>query len=663
MQKSGRSPIQSESGAARKGRASKSLVLFFVAAVIGLLQGCGGSSAPNYPPPTTLNPAPGVTLQKIQILPATSIILLAESRQLTAMGVYSDGGSVDITADVTWSASSAPSTTNYVSVDANGIATAAGVGATVISATVGPVTGLVQLSVTTNGFSSGTVAILSVLSKTTEIDVAYLPQQTLIQGAYAVQEVNLDADQFSSVLPVPVALKASIPMPVGFVPNATVASQSSSLVAVISYSSPDIQIIDASNDPTDLANNTVIATFTAPVSQQATFNGITCMICAAVVNPLNNQLMLSTAQGYYTMDLKSGKFTAVPFAPAPAASPSFSLNPAVASPYLVSASPAAGGVQILDLKTNAVTTSSNVSPAPNAVAIDLLTNYAAVADGSTNDRTLANLVDPQNPQITAVSNLGVCAGGPAFLNMVAMGVSANAVASNTVHTLFSSQTMGSCVGFEIWPNQNSTPLDPSQIFYGYGPMPATPDGNPFVNGNDPNAITTFTSVVDKKNYGVLVNADQQWIAKINFGTVISLGGIGPGTSQPLPGGTPLSTIALSAGIGGDSIVFLPTPSTSFTLSSTSINFGNVAVGTPSPQITVTLANIGAGLLVPQVAVQGANPGDFTLINNCSFSLLPQTNCAINVTFTPTGTGARSAVLSVTSSGLSPQSVPLSGTGT
>src|SRR5208282_6200839 len=102
--------------------------------------------------------------------------------------------------------------------------------------------------------------------KGTETDAAYLPEPlTQIQGAYAVQEVNLDADQFSSVLPVPVALMASVPMPAGFVPNATAASPTSGLVAVISYTSPDVQIIDASNDPTDVTNNLVIDTFKSPV--------------------------------------------------------------------------------------------------------------------------------------------------------------------------------------------------------------------------------------------------------------------------------------------------------------------------------------------------------------------------------------------------------------
>src|SRR5260221_3732921 len=97
MQMAGRNPIQPKAGTA-----SKSLVLVLVTAAIALLQGCGGTSNPNYPASTALNPAPGVTLQKIQIIPATPIILLAESRQLGATGVYSDGSSIDITSQGRW---------------------------------------------------------------------------------------------------------------------------------------------------------------------------------------------------------------------------------------------------------------------------------------------------------------------------------------------------------------------------------------------------------------------------------------------------------------------------------------------------------------------------------------------------------------------------------
>jgi hypothetical protein len=195
-------------------------------------------------------------------------------------------------------------------------------------------------------------------------------------------------------------------------------------------------------------------------------------------------------------------------------------------------------------------------------------------------------------------------------------------------------------------------------------MPTTPDGNPFVTGSDANAITTFTSVVDKKNYGLLVDGNQQWIAKVNFATVLGLANISIGNGNPpLPAGQLLPPADLLTGFGGDPIVFLPSPSTAATLSVTSINFGSLSVGTSSPATPVTLANIGTTQLSPQISVQGANPGDFTLSLSCVDVLQPHSSCGISVTFTPTATGARSGVLTVLDGAATPLTVPLSGSGT
>ncbi len=631
----------------------QSLVLALFAAAAMLLASCG-SSHTAYTAPTVLNPAPGVTLQHIQVTPATPVILLSQSRQLYATGVYSDGSTADISSSVTWSASPASGgSTNFVTVNSAGMATGAAIGQSSITATVGPVVGLLALNVASDGFSSSTMAILNAPYKTTEIDVGYMPQQTQIAGAYAVQEVNLDADQFSSVLPPAVALKASIPMPAGFEPNLAVASQTDNLVAVISYSSPAIQIIDASNNPLDVANNSIITAYTAPVTQSTTLNGISCMICAAVVNPLNNQLILSTAQGFYSMGMTSGTFTAIPFSPAPAATANFAIFPtALPDPLIVSAVPASGQVQLLDLSTHAVTTLAGFSPAPSSVSIDLNTQFGSVADASTGDQTLVDFTNPQSPAPQLLAGLGLCQGAT-FLNMNAQLV--NYTGGN--HVLVSSNTGGNCLGVESWPIPGDALL-PSNINYGYAAIPATPDNNPFVNGSDPNQFAAFNSVYDKKTYGVLVDANQQWIAKINLGTAESCGNISSG-GPILPAGADVTDLLLNS-CSPDPFIFLPTPSTTFTLSLSNISFGTVNVGTSSPQIPVTLANIGADLLLPQISLQGTNASDFSLQNNCTVSLAALSSCTIDVMFTPTTTSPLSAEISVAVQGLPTQTVPLCG---
>lgn len=645
-------------------RRSGICALLFLALIF--VQACSGPASPNYPASSTQNPNPGVTLQKITITPSNSIILVAENRQLFATGIYSDGSSRDITSQVNWSVSSTPSTTNFVNVNSGGMAIATGIGATVVSASVGSVVGVLQLVVCTNGFTSSTMSIVPVPYKSTSIDIGYLPLQSKVQGSYVVQAVNLDADQLSSIVPPAVSLVASISMPSGFIPNATAANQSNALVAVISYSSPNVQIIDGSNNPLDLASNTLTATYTAPVKSTATINGITCMICAAVVNPLNNQLILSTADGYYTMDMNTGTFTALPFSPAPLPSANISLNPSATQPYILSTIPSAGSIQILNLSTNAVSTYGNISPAPATAAIDGITGYAAVTDGTTDVQSLVDLTNLSTPLTSAGQPLGTCASTQPFMNMVAMGTTANPILSNIAHTLFTSQTGGNCVGFQIWPTQTVPGgfivTNPDVLVaYGYGPIPPKPDGNPFVNGVDPNTIGTFNSVYDKKDYGFLIDSSQRWIAKINLATAINLGG---GISQglPFPVGTAISPSLLLADTAGYAINFLPTPPANFTLSEANFDFGTVLVGTSSPTLIINLANIGTGTLTPQISLQGANAGDFFMQSTCSITLLTQTSCAIDITFTPTAKGARSASLSVAQSGEETQTIPLTGMG-
>ena len=105
------------------------------------------------------------------------------------------------------------------------------------------------------------------------------------------------------------------------------------------------------------------------------------------------------------------------------------------------------------------------------------------------------------------------------------------------------------------------------------------------------------------------------------------------------------------------------PNISFT--PPSISFPNQQVGTTSGPQTLTLANTGtAPLTISSIAPTGTNAGDFQLINNnCITTVAPNVTCTLQVTFTPTGVGPRSASLTFTDNAPnSPQSVPLSGTG-
>ncbi len=96
-----------------------------------------------------------------------------------------------------------------------------------------------------------------------------------------------------------------------------------------------------------------------------------------------------------------------------------------------------------------------------------------------------------------------------------------------------------------------------------------------------------------------------------------------------------------------------------------VNFNAQTVGTTSASQTVTLTNTGSSLAISSVTLGGANPGDFNITGgNCSGANLASAGtCTIILTFTPTATGNRTAIVNLADDASpSPQSFPISGTG-
>lgn len=101
------------------------------------------------------------------------------------------------------------------------------------------------------------------------------------------------------------------------------------------------------------------------------------------------------------------------------------------------------------------------------------------------------------------------------------------------------------------------------------------------------------------------------------------------------------------------------------LSPASLDLGQQSINTRSVTKAVTVGNSGNAVMhLDTPAFIGTNPGDFAVSSSdCGSTLAPGASCAIFVAFTPSGTGARSAWLSLSSNAPnSPGQVPLSGTG-
>ncbi|MDX6534153.1 MAG: hypothetical protein QOF68_1897, partial [Gaiellales bacterium] len=106
----------------------------------------------------------------------------------------------------------------------------------------------------------------------------------------------------------------------------------------------------------------------------------------------------------------------------------------------------------------------------------------------------------------------------------------------------------------------------------------------------------------------------------------------------------------------------PTPGVGLTLDA--LSFGDQMVGTPALTQSVTLTNTGTTELTFGLAATGDAAADYSTGGTCATTLAPGESCMIDVTFTPTATGARTATLAVTSNApSSPDNVTLSGNGT
>ena len=88
------------------------------------------------------------TLVSIEVTPADASIADGTTQQFTATGLYTDDSTQDLTTEVTWDSSDDEVATVSNADDSKGLATAAGLGTTTVSATSGGVTGVTTLTVT-----------------------------------------------------------------------------------------------------------------------------------------------------------------------------------------------------------------------------------------------------------------------------------------------------------------------------------------------------------------------------------------------------------------------------------------------------------------------------------------------------------------------------------
>jgi len=139
------------------------------------------------------------------------------------------------------------------------------------------------------------------------------------------------------------------------------------------------------------------------------------------------------------------------------------------------------------------------------------------------------------------------------------------------------------------------------------------------------------------------------------------------TFNPTVAGSSFGTLTINdSDITGSQVVNLTGVGSTMSSSVTTLNFGNVARGSASVPLPVTITNAtNAGMPIGTISIGGVlDFGEFSQTNNCPASLASGANCTIEVTFAPLHLGLASApILTVFYGSVeSPLVVQLSGTG-
>ncbi len=210
-------------------------------------------------------------------------------------------------------------------------------------------------------------------------------------------------------------------------------------------------------------------------------------------------------------------------------------------------------------------------------------------------------------------------------------------------------------------------VSPPSLTFGNQNLGTTSSSQPFTLSNTGSGALTITSIATSANFGQTNNCGSSVAASSSCTINVTFSPTTTGTltgtltiTDDSNGAVDSTQTANLSGTGWAPMVMLSVPG---------LSFGNQVLSTTSAPETETVTNAGtANLAISTVTIAGSNGSDFSKsVDTCaSATLPPNATCTVNVTFTPSATGNRSATLSFTDNNDlvagSTQTVSLSGTG-
>ena len=201
-------------------------------------------------------------------------------------------------------------------------------------------------------------------------------------------------------------------------------------------------------------------------------------------------------------------------------------------------------------------------------------------------------------------------------------------------------------------------LSPSSIDFGNQPVGSTSNAWTITMSNTTNATITFTPIfaiapyfTETDNCGTSLAAYSSCNIQVKFSPIVP--GLISLQMSVIPTSTsylPVNVTLTGTGVGS-----------ALSISATSVDFGNQAVGTSSNPWTLTMSNTGSTAVPFLLELPGPI---YTETDNCGTSLAAFSSCNILVTFSPQFVGPSPSQLFVFSTGLAstPVTVNLTGTG-
>lgn len=463
------------------------------------------------------------TLVSIEISPASASIADGTTQQFTATGTYSDGSTQDLTNSASWS-SSAPATATITSA---GLATGAGIGNAMITATAGSISGsaslavgqptLVSIAVTpanpsfalgtalqmkaTGTYSDGstqdltttatwatgdsTIATVDAKGKVTSVAVGNIAVTATSGAINGSTSVTVTPATLVSIAVTPAIPSISLGTTLQFTATGTFTDGSTQDVTQTVQWSSDTPGVATTNDPKKIGLATSVNPGTATITAASgTISGSTTLTVTAAalvsiaITPANPTIALGTTQqfsatGTFTDGSTQDMTSTATWSSDDLTIATISNTGLATSVQLGTANLNAASGNITASTTLIVSaatlTSIAINPPSSAVALGTTQQFTATGtytDGTTQDVTQTAHWSSTNASVATISNTSGAAGLASTLSAGTTMIGASSGPVSAIATL--TVNAAALVSIAISPQNTTIPLGGSQQFTATG---------------------------------------------------------------------------------------------------------------------------------------------------------------------------------------------------